>query len=321
MQILGNLFNAVLFASVVGGAFAAATLACSRALRLALPLWAAAAAALLFCVPVLSPDVRLFSPEEQVWLAWYCAASRVWACGAAALLLGQGVRALLASRALRRRPACRDARLRAVCARCAAAAGLRRVPDLRSGAGEAAACVAGALRPVVLVNEAALAALEEEEVEAVLLHELTHIRRRHLLLERAADLACALCWFQPLAWLARRELALQCEIDCDRHALAASGLSRQAYAGAILRLLERSAVRPRRLSRGMGALRFSQTRRRLGQILAAPRRRRERWTAAALVLLLLLTVIGSARLSREHFYPYPAYAAGEERAAGDFFAR
>ena len=33
---------------------------------------------------------------------------------------------------------------------------------------------------------------------------------------------------QPLAWLARRELALQCEIDCDRHALAASGLSRQA---------------------------------------------------------------------------------------------
>ena len=47
MQILGNLFNAVLFASVVGGAFAAATLACSRALRLALPLWAAAAAALL----------------------------------------------------------------------------------------------------------------------------------------------------------------------------------------------------------------------------------------------------------------------------------
>ena len=71
----------------------------------------------------------------------------------------------------------------------------------------------------------------------------------------------------------------------------------------------------------MGALRFSQTRRRLGQILAAPRRRRERWTAAALVLLLLLTFIGSARLSREHFYPYPAYAAGEERAAGDFFAR
>ncbi len=155
----------------------------------------------------------------------------------------------------------------------------------------------------------------------MLLHELTHIRRRHLLLERAADLACALCWFQPLAWLARRELALQCEIDCDRHALAASGLSRQAYAGAILRLLERSAVRPRRLRRGMGALRFSQTRRRLGQILAAPRRRRERWTAAALVLLLLLTFIGSARLSREHFYPYPAYAAGEERAAGDFFAR
>ena len=188
MQILGNLFNAVLFASVVGGAFAAATLVCSRAFRLALPLWAAAAAALLFCVPVLSPDVCLFSPEEQIWLAWYCAASRVWACGAAALLLGQGVRALLASRALRRRPACRDARLRAICVRCAAAAGLRRVPGLRSGAGETAVCVAGALRPVVLVNEAALAALAEEEVEAVLLHELTHIRRRHLLLERAADL-------------------------------------------------------------------------------------------------------------------------------------
>ena len=104
MQILGNLFNAVLFASVVGGAFAAATLVCSRALRLALPLWAAAAAALLFCVPVLSSDVRLFSPEEQVWLAWYCAASRVWACGAAALLAGQGIRALLASRALSLRP-------------------------------------------------------------------------------------------------------------------------------------------------------------------------------------------------------------------------
>ena len=245
MQILGNLFNVVLFASVVGGAFAAATLVCSRAFRLALPLWAAAAAALLFCVPVLSPDVRLFSPEEQVWLAWYCAASRVWACGAAALLLGQGIRALLASRALRRRPACRDARLRALCARCAAAAGLRRVPDLRSGAGEAAACVAGALRPVVLVNEAALAALAEEEVEAVLLHELTHIRHFDVLWKWISALALCLSWYNPMVWAMHILMGRDLELHCDECVLKKQGITKKSkseYAMALLSLAEEKST-------------------------------------------------------------------------------
>jgi len=72
----------------------------------------------------------------------------------------------------------------------------------------------GALRPAVIFPEAA-ATWPEARCRLVLLHELGHIKRRDRLTQTLGGFACALYWFNPLAWLAVRHLRLEREQACD----------------------------------------------------------------------------------------------------------
>ncbi len=55
----------------------------------------------------------------------------------------------------------------------------------------------------------------EGQIQSVLKHELTHMRRRDIIFKWLSVFACALHWFNPLAWLARREVDRICELSCD----------------------------------------------------------------------------------------------------------
>jgi beta-lactamase regulating signal transducer with metallopeptidase domain len=55
----------------------------------------------------------------------------------------------------------------------------------------------------------------EEQLHSVLLHELTHLRRKDVLVKWLSVLACAVHWFNPIVWLARREIDRACELSCD----------------------------------------------------------------------------------------------------------
>ncbi len=100
MQILGNLFNAVLFVSVIGSIFTVISLFVNHVLRCALPLWFALCGMIFFCVPFLSPDVFFISPETQDWVHGYRIASILWASGCGVLLAHDLIRLFLARRAL-----------------------------------------------------------------------------------------------------------------------------------------------------------------------------------------------------------------------------
>jgi hypothetical protein len=79
----------------------------------------------------------------------------------------------------------------------------------------------------------------EEEIRSMFLHELAHIRRHDVLWASLGLIACALHWFNPLAWLALRRFANDREILCDDFALSIIGQSsRQQYGGTLLKLLE-----------------------------------------------------------------------------------
>lgn len=316
MAALGKLFYIALFLSMAGGTLSLAALLLGRVLHLTLPRWFLALLLAACLIPVCSPEVLLFSPERTVWIDGYLTAAVIWAAGGALGLAVLAVRACLAGRALRRCLPCTDARVLTLAGQCARAAGLRRVPAVRFGTLPDPACVTGLLRPTVLLNRDAARALSDNELRSVLSHEMTHIRRGHLLLERLADLVCALHWFNPLIWLVRPDISLHCETDCDRAALRTlrGAVSPADYARTMLRLLEYSAGLDNRAGTELGALRFLHVRQRMRAILARPARWRTALTAALLAALLLVAAAGSVCLSRDYFYPYPASMAGPEYA-------
>src|SRR5439155_68225 len=63
-----------------------------------------------------------------------------------------------------------------------------------------APAVAGLFSPVILMPRAALA-WSEQRWRLVLLHELAHARAKDCLANALAQIACALHWFDPLAWI------------------------------------------------------------------------------------------------------------------------
>ena len=72
----------------------------------------------------------------------------------------------------------------------------------------------GILWPRVLMPAAARE-WSAQRVEAVLMHEFAHARRRDCLTQTAARLACAFYWYHPLVWWAARRMRAEGELACD----------------------------------------------------------------------------------------------------------
>ncbi|HEX8906416.1 MAG TPA: M56 family metallopeptidase, partial [Longimicrobiaceae bacterium] len=90
----------------------------------------------------------------------------------------------------------------------------------------------GIFRPIVLLPEGA-DAWPAERREVVLTHELAHVARRDVLTLAIAQLAVALHWFNPLSWIALRELRAEAEKCCDDWVLRA-GTRASTYADHLL---------------------------------------------------------------------------------------
>ncbi len=76
----------------------------------------------------------------------------------------------------------------------------------------------GVLRPVILLPKDSLS-WPRGRLQAVLLHELAHVRRRDSLVQSLALIVCALYWPNPLVWIAARALRREAEIAADDAAI------------------------------------------------------------------------------------------------------
>ena len=318
MEILSNIFYGMIFVSAMGSVFCLLSLLASHILGCTLPLWFSLCGMAFFLFPFLSPDVFFISPEKEEWFRGFYIACRIWIGGCVVLVVGLSLRTLLARRALKSCRMCDSKRIREACFQTAARMGLKKMPGLYWGTLDQPICVAGAVGPVILMNEEIVEKLTDTELIAVFFHELTHMQRRHILLERIYDCVCILNWPNPFVWIARREFSLHCETDCDARALKVSGgrLTQIQYASSVLRLLELSGAGKIRTGRETGALSFLFTKRRIKRILTTPSKIKTGIVTAALALCLVLMLIFSMGFSRQHFYPYPAYNVGNEYAAG-----
>ncbi len=191
--------------------------------------------------PALSPA----TPGESQLLA---GAGLLWLCGTLLVLVRAGLR-LRAVRVLERHGhAISDERLRAIARHAAAQTGLPALPRLlmqNEQSGLFSPLTWGGWRACVLLPFDALT-WPDARLDAVLRHELAHVRRNDWIAQRGAEAVCALVWFHPLVWLAARHLRTSAEQACDDMALT-SGVRPALYAQHLLdiaNLLRRAPALP-----------------------------------------------------------------------------
>ncbi|MGH7552920.1 MAG: M56 family metallopeptidase, partial [Longimicrobiales bacterium] len=98
----------------------------------------------------------------------------------------------------------------------------------------------GVVRPAVLLPRDAVTWTAERR-EAVLMHELAHVRRLDVLTQAVARVACAMFWFNPLVWLAASRMHAESERACDDWVLRA-GTRASTYARELLDMAKSSAT-------------------------------------------------------------------------------
>jgi len=105
----------------------------------------------------------------------------------------------------------------------AADMGLRRAPRLLSSAVVDTPLVLGWLKPVILVPAAVFTGLDQILLEAVLVHELAHIRRWDFLVNLLQSFAEVLLFFHPAVWWVSRQIRREREHCCDDAAVRRCG--------------------------------------------------------------------------------------------------
>ena len=140
--------------------------------------------------------------------------------------------------------------------------------------------VVGILRPLVLLPTCALTGLGPDQLEAVLLHELAHIRRRDLWVSFVQGLVEVMLFFHPAVWWISSRLRAERELCCD-DSVVARGTSGQVYARALLLLSESHFHAAHSAAATDGSLRF-RVERLIGE--PGPPQRSVRGLAAAFLL-------------------------------------
>ncbi len=98
--------------------------------------------------------------------------------------------------------------------------------------------------PLLLLPEKLLAELRGDELDALLAHELAHVRRRDHWVRLLEIAATALFWWYPVTWWARRALRRTEERCCDEWVLRLLPRSAEAYANGLLKSLTFVAESP-----------------------------------------------------------------------------
>jgi beta-lactamase regulating signal transducer with metallopeptidase domain len=214
---------------------------------------------------------------------WRIAAS-VWLAGVVAMIVHLGCRARRLRRAAAAWPDVADRRVLELLAACQGRLRLQQPVRLCVAPDDTGPAVLGVWRPRIVLPEAILEGFSHHRLEAILLHELAHIRRRDVAVHWLMTAARVLHWFNPIAWLALSRMAAERELACDDVAIDVLGpSSRRLYGETMLRLLERRLVRPA----VPGVVHFFGPRRRLQARLESLVRPRERDRSPKLIPIAL----------------------------------
>jgi hypothetical protein len=164
--------------------------------------------------------------------------------------------------------------------------------------------VIGWLKPVVLVPAGLLTGLSTEQLEALLAHELAHIRRHDYLVNLLQNAVETLLFYHPAVWWVSGQIRNEREHCCDDLAAACGGALE--YARALTALAELRQSSPALGLAANGGSLLARIRRLAG--ITPPARRGNTWPVAATLLTIgfLTTLLLSTGPSRGEPKPVTA---------------
>ena len=185
--------------------------------------------------PVTQPASTMFLSGLADMLPALLAAG--WVCGSVVVLVVWLLRYRKISAALRHAVPLREGREVEALDRLASVGGVRKKIDIFLSRASLEPGVLGIARPALVWPEGISDRLEDAHLDAILAHEVWHVRRHDNLAAMVHMLVEAIFWFHPLVWWLGGRLVEERERACDEEVLQ-SGSDRQVYAESILKICE-----------------------------------------------------------------------------------
>jgi len=198
-----------------------------------------------FAQPV-TPPVSPITPSMASTSAIHllpAALAAVWLCGFLTVLLIWCARWWRISAAMRQTAPANEGREVEALRRLERLEGLRKPIELRLSPTTLEPGIFGIIRPVLVWPEGISEHLGDTHLEAIVAHEIRHVRRRDNLAAALHMLVEALFWFHPLVWWLGARLIEERERACDEGVLQ-SGRAPKVYAESILKACEFSVESP-----------------------------------------------------------------------------
>ena len=142
----------------------------------------------------------------------------------------------------------------------------------------------GLIRPVLVLPDTQYT---QEQLENIFLHELMHYRRRDIAYKWLSVPVYSSQWFNPLAYLMRREVNRACELSCDEMLIARMDRDeKQSYGDTLISLASAG-----RLPAGIVATTFTTEKRDLKERLVKIMKFKEKRFASILALVLSVALL------------------------------
>lgn len=159
--------------------------------------------------------------------------------------------------------------------------------------------VFGVFRPVLLLPTGIAARLSPAQLQAVVAHELVHVRRRDNLWAALHAVVQATFWFNPLVWWMGARLVAEREQACDE-AVLAQGADAEHYAAGILAVCRYYACAPRACLAGVAGADLKQ---RIAAIMNFGRTRESSRIRVGLAVLAVGAIVAPIILGRAYGPP------------------
>lgn len=111
--------------------------------------------------------------------------------------------------------------------------------------------IVGLIKPVLYLPQAEI---KENELDYILLHELTHYRRHDLLYKWFSMLVSSIHWFNPFVYIVSKQIDEECEVSCDYEVCKnLSEMQKKDYMVMILDFVQTSIRKKRPLTTQMAS--------------------------------------------------------------------